>query len=210
MVDEMKSGPVVPRPRWPFTRRQIFAQIGVAALILISGMGIGTGGTILSLKDRIIWHPRHFERRRPPNLVKMWQTKYGLNDDQARQVGEALSKSWATTRTIFEEFAQKQRAEQAKFAEDMKTILTPEQYQGWYREFSEFRNRAEGRGGPGGPPGGRPGGPGEHNGGRKDHGPFRGDRDFRPPPEGSQGPDPAQGGKDFPPPPVPGPEPRTE
>jgi len=210
MVDEMKPGLPAPRPRWPFTRRQIFAQIGVAAVILISGMGIGTGGTILALKDRIIWRRPRFDPPRPPNLVKMWQTEYALSEDQTRQVEETLSKSWATTRTIFGEFAQRQQAEQAKFVEDMKTILTPEQYEKWHRAFSEFKNRAERRWRPGGPPGGRPGGPGEHRDGRREHGPFRDGRDFRPPPDGSRGPEPAQGEKDFPPPPVPEPEPRTE
>jgi hypothetical protein len=207
MVDEMKPDPLVPRPRWPFTRRQIFAQIGIAAVILVSGMGIGTGGTILTLKNRIIWHPRRFDP--PPPPIDRWQADYGLTDEQARQAREAFTRSWAATRTIFIEFGQKQQAELAKFAEDMKTILTPEQFQ---KFESDFKARTEhfGRQRPGWRPGGRPGSPGEHKDGRKDRGSFRGDKGFRPPPDGSHGPEPAPGGKDFPPPPVPEPEPRTE
>ncbi len=212
MVDEMKPDSSAPRPRWPFTRRQMFAQIGVAVVILVSGMGIGTGGTILSLKDRIMWHfpPRRFDDHRPDvnEIVNKWRTDYGLTDDQAQQVKGAFLASLATTRTIFEEFAQKQRAQQVKFAEeDMKTILTPEQYQKWHREFSEFKNRAERRWRPGerpGGPGGHPGGPGEHNGRRPDHGPSRGDRGFGPPPgPGPGGPEPAPGAGSLPLPPPP-------
>jgi hypothetical protein len=201
MVDEIKPDSPALRPRWPFTRRQVFAQIGVAIVILVSGMGIGTGGTILTLKDRIIWHPRRFtDRPRPPvgNIVKMWQTEYGLTDDQARQAEEAFSRSWASMRTIFDEVGQKQQAVHAKLAEDMKGILTPEQYQKWDQEFKERAEHFRGM-----RPGGRPGGPpGEHDGRRPDHGPSRGDRDFGPPPgSGPGGPEPTPGAGSFPPPP---------
>ena len=57
MVDTGKpehQHPAIPHYRPPLSGRQIIAQIGVAAVILISGIAIGGGGTILALKNRII------------------------------------------------------------------------------------------------------------------------------------------------------------
>jgi hypothetical protein len=160
--------------------------VAIAAVILISGMGIGTGGTILALKDRIMWHPpRRFDPnergRRPPfeDPVKMWQTEYGLTDEQARQAREAFAASWANVGKIFAESGQKMEAEQTRFAESIKAIFTSDQYQKWEQDFKaraeRFRRWRPGPGGPPGPPGG-------HKDGHRDRGPFRSDRGFKPPP----------------------------
>jgi hypothetical protein len=186
MVDPIKPDGPAPRARPPYTRRQIISQVAIAAVILISGMGIGTGGTILTLKDRIVWHPRppRSNDGRPPgrlDIIGRWRTEYALTDDQARQAQEAFDKSMATTHTFFVDLDRKHKEEQANFAASMKSILTPEQYQKWYHDFSEFQKRADRwrRGGPGGRPDGPPGGDKD---GHKRRGPFRDNRGFQPPP----------------------------
>jgi len=50
MVDEGRPEHVLPHRRPPFNRRQLLMQVVVAAVILISGIGIGAGGTILALR----------------------------------------------------------------------------------------------------------------------------------------------------------------
>jgi len=216
MVDETKPQGPPPRPRLPYTRQQIISQAIMAAVILVSGIGIGTGGTILTLKDRIIWHPHRFgdngRDRRPPDrdLAKMWQTEYGLTDDQARQAREAFAASWANTRKIFERIGQEMEAEQANFAKSIQAIFTSEQYQKWEQDFKARAERARRwRPGPGGGPGGPGGPPGGHKNGRRDHDQFRGDKGFPPPPDheprpGEMGlpPSPNQPGG-----PAPGPQP---
>jgi hypothetical protein len=213
------DSPIPPRPR--FTRRQVLMQVLIGVVILISGMGIGTGGTILVLRDRIIWRfPQPPDRRPgPPDIVKMWQTDYGLTDDQVSQARQVLATSMATTQTFWKELQQKEQAERQKFAESMKDILTPEQYQKWENDFVERMKQIERRR-PGWHPGWRPGSPGGRSGGRpggrdgdhKDRGSFRGDRGFRPPP----GPRPAPGERGLPPGPnapgnlEPGPGPKPE
>jgi hypothetical protein len=204
MVDEMKPiHPVAPRPRWPFTRRQVIAQIVVAAVILASGIGIGVGGTILSLKDRIIWRIPDFREREgrdrdqfgPGWIVKAWTTEYSLTGEQAQQIEQTLTKQFETTRTLWMEFAEKDKTEREKFVEAMRTILTTEQFSKWEPEFKRRtehfqRWRPGGPGGPGGPDRmGRPdhqGGPTKPGGpdGHRDRG-FRGMRGPERPPEGS-------------------------
>jgi hypothetical protein len=196
MVDPTKPDGPAPRVRPPYSRRQIISQVGIAAVILISGIGIGTGGTILVLKDRIMWRRPDFSPPPPPDkIVEQWQIDYGLTDDQVRQAKEAFAASWANTREIFKDSFQKQQAEQTNFAKSIKAIFTPEQYQKWEHEFKEraekFRRwRPRPGEGPGGPPGGRKDGHRD-----RDRGSFRGERGFRPPP----GHEPPPGEKGLPP-----------
>lgn len=184
MVDEMKPiHPVAPRPRWPFTRRQIVAQIIVAAVILASGIAIGAGGTILSLKDRIMW--RFPPRGGPPQFdpsedINRWRTELGLSDEQVQQINDVFTKRHAAFRQRLDEMFQMQHTEREEFVASMRGILTADQFQKWDHEVKErerhFRQwRPDGFKGPGGPGGrGRPGGPGEFDGPdrhRGDHGP---------------------------------------
>jgi hypothetical protein len=191
MVDPTKPDGPAPRVRPPYSRRQIISQVGIAAVILISGMGIGTGGTILVLRDRIMW--RFLPPPPPPfdvnDVVQRWKADYSLTDEQASQAREAFITSQSNTRKLFAESWQKQMAEQAKFVKVMGTIFTPEQFQKFKSDLDErakhFGHQRPGwrpgwrQGGPGGP--GGP--PGERDGNRKDRGSFRGERrGFRPPP----------------------------
>jgi hypothetical protein len=219
MVDETKPvHPVVPRPRWPFTRRQIVAQIVVAGVILASGIGIGVGGTILSLKDRIMWRfpPRgDLPRWDPTEDINRWRTELALSDDQAQQIKDVFTKRHAAFRQRLDEMFQVQQAEREEFVASMKSILTPDQFQKWEHEVKErerhFRQwRPDGFKGPGGPGGpdrmGRPdhqGGPNRPGGpdGHRDRG-FRDMRGPEAPPDSapSEGPPPGGPQPDSPPP----------
>lgn len=216
MVEPAKpEHPVVPHHRAPLTGRQIIAQVIVAAVILVSGIAIGSGGAVLALKDRIIpkikllpADPGPGPGPEPNFLVERWTQDYGLSEKQAGQVKETLIEQWAGTHELWQKFMQAEQTQRQKFAEAMKKILTPEQYEKWEgdlrKRFEHFRGMRpfEGRpGGRGGPRGDRPrewrmdpnaprGGwpprdPNERRGGR---GPDRfGDREG-PPEEGPPGP----------------------
>jgi len=208
MVDELKPiHPVAPRPRWPFTRRQIVAQIIVAGVILASGIAIGIGGTILSLKDRIIRFPPPGGRPWMPDaneLIDRWRTDLSLTDEQARQIKDIFTKSLEATRERWILIANSQQKEREEFAASMRGILTPGQFQKWEDEFKERERhfRQWRPGGPGGPDRmGRPdrqGGPSRPGGpdGHRDRG-FRGMRGPESPPDG---PPPDSPRPDSPPP----------
>jgi hypothetical protein len=199
MVDDMKpSHPVAPR-RSSLTRRLVLEQVLVAAVILVSGIAIGAGGTILVLDDRIIWRRPlppppgpgvDGERQRRDQfirsmIIKDWTTRYSLTGEQAQQVEATLTKQFETTQALWKEYAEKDKTEREKFIKAMGTILTPDQFSKWE---PEFRQRTEHfdrwrPGGPGGPGGrGKPGGRGEFEG----PGGHRGDRG----PRGMKGQEP--------------------
>ena len=202
MVDEvMPDQPAMPRRRFPFSRRQILSQIGVAAVILISGVAIGIGGTILSLKERN-WRPPLPPVRDPNALIDRWRTDLDLSDEQARQIKDAYAKRSAGLRIRMEEMRKSEQAERTAFDTSMKSILTDEQYVKWQEMLREHMKRLRerwpggpdgrrGRGGPGrpdgyrgrgGPDGGRSGGPrGEWRPGGPPRHPPEGDAEFRRP-----------------------------
>jgi len=172
MVDAAKPDhPTMPHRRPPMTRRQVVAQIAVAGVVLLSGIGIGTGGTILALKGRIV--PRI--RLSPPDpgpgpepnfLVARWTEEYGLSEKQSAQLKEMLTRQWAATHELWQKFSQAQEKEREAFAKSMQEILTSDQYAKWEndlkRRFEHFRERRPfdpRRGGRGGPPGERGEGP---------------------------------------------------
>ncbi len=211
MVDETKPvHPVTPRSKWPFTRRQIISQVIVAAVILASGIGIGVGGTILSLKDRIIRFPPIGGERPPgpPNeLIDRWRADLSLTDEQVQQIKDMFSQRLAAARKQWETMMELQRKEREEFVASMKSILTPEQFTKWQDEFNRHMGhwRPRGPGGPSGPGGpdrrGRPdhqGGPNRPSGpdGHRD----RGFRDMRGPNSPPDGPPPGDPLPDSPPP----------
>jgi hypothetical protein len=206
MVGETKPEHHLPPRRPPFTRRQLMMQGVVAMVILASGIGIGTGGTILALKSRIITRVRLPGPPGPePNeIVSRWRGEYGLNDKQAQQVKDTLTKQFAAIGELRQKFVQAEQTEREKFAAAMKKIFTPEQFTQWdedIKKMIEHMQRARSfdgrRGGRGGPPRGergpdRPRDPNE----RRWDGPPRGSRDF----DGSRrGSGPPRGPMDRPP-----------
>jgi Spy/CpxP family protein refolding chaperone len=168
MVDENKlGGPAAPPPRRPFNRRQIAAQVIVAAVILASGIGIGAGGTILALKDRIARFPFPMDPRGPggfdPNRpVELWRVELGLTDEQAAKIRDVLKDGVKAARERWLQIWQAEQTERQAFIKSMKSILAPEQFAKWQDEYTQraqhfdrWRRGGPGRGGgsegPGGP-----------------------------------------------------------
>lgn len=170
MVDDrIDIPPDLPVPLQPPRRRT--AQLLWSVLQLICGVVIGTGATIYILRDHITWN-----RLKGPNrpdaiiIVHDMQSRYGLTDDQFKRVSDlvqgSLDKKWSMGKTFFEQMA----AEDARVKEQMRTILTPEQFSAYAEDMRQMAERHEKRrppffregdreGGPRGPGPGGPGGP---------------------------------------------------
>jgi hypothetical protein len=171
MVGETKPEHPLHPHRPPLSRRQLLMQVVVAGVILASGVGIGTGGTILALKNRLVTRVRLLPPGPPgpePNaIVEHWKGDYGLTDKQVQQARETLVKQFTNTRELRQKFMVAEQAEQEKFAAAMKKILNSEQYTKWeqdlkrrfehFQRMRSFDGRGGGRGGPRGDRGpGRP------------------------------------------------------
>ena len=153
MVGDTKPEHPLHHHRPPLSRQQLLMQFVVAGVILISGIGIGAGGTILALQDRIIWHiPTPLpDRDRPPgprpggDIVKMLKVQYNLSDEQEEKVKTLFAARLEATRARWKELNTAEQAERDKLIEDMKPILTPDQYEKWHADYQkmmdDMRNR---------------------------------------------------------------------
>jgi len=199
MVNESTASiPPSGKKRLSHRRKQIYLQIIAGIIILSCGIVIGSGATLLRLKDKVI-----IRGPRPPlpDIVEDIQSRYDLTHEQVQKVEDILGKSRETMRTIFEQSREKTEAEFQRVSLEMKEVLSPEQYEQWENDFKS-RRRGPGKFGPGGPrPGlGRPGpgrfGPGRPGPGRFD--PERPDRNrYGPMRQKPPEPNSAPSGSDF-------------
>jgi hypothetical protein len=154
MVNESSNSiPPSGKKHLSYRRKQMYLQMIVGAIILFCGIVIGSGTTLLQLKDRMI-----IPGPRPPlpDIVEDIQSRYDLTKEQTEKVEDILGKSREKMRTLFEESRQKIEAEFQKISLEMKEVLSPEQYEQWENDFKS-RRRGPGRFGPGRPGPRRPG-----------------------------------------------------
>ncbi len=141
MVGEPKPEHPLHPHRPPFNRRQLLLQVVVAGVILASGIGIGAGGTILTLKDRIVWQDpppppgRPGERGPRPNPVEEMKTKYSLSDEQVQKVKALFDARFDAGRLRWEQLRKIEADEREQLVTDMKGILTPEQFEPWHADY---------------------------------------------------------------------------
>jgi hypothetical protein len=151
MVGETKPEHPLPHRRPPFNHRQLLTQVVVAGVILVSGIGIGTGGTILVLKDRIVWDFPSPPPDRPPgprpggDIVERLKVQYSLTDEQVQQVKDVFAKRLEAARARWKQLSEIEQAEREKLVQDMKGILTPEQFEPWRADFTKMMKEVERR-----------------------------------------------------------------
>jgi uncharacterized protein YneF (UPF0154 family) len=135
MVDEKKV-PELNEHSWKSQprRRQIILQIIVGVIIFISGIVVGSGGTVALLKNRVIWIHRH-PRIEAAHIAKEIASQYGLKDEQTQRVEQIFNSRFQTRTTIRQEYEAKMETENQKLVAEMKEILSPEQFQRWNKDF---------------------------------------------------------------------------
>jgi hypothetical protein len=173
-----------------YRKRIIMTQAFVAIVIFLSGIIIGSTGTIVLLKNRGIWNPP-----RPPKppqgmaaeIAHEIGSQYGLTDVQIKEVEKVFEKAGQSLESVRQEFENKMKAGEQQITTDMKSVLSPEQFTRWQHDFkSRLRPPQPGHGpdaGPGPELGHGPNGPGPEPG-FKSKGPGTDPREFGPnPPE---------------------------
>jgi glycine/serine hydroxymethyltransferase len=112
-------------------------------VILASGIAIGAGGAILLAKNNIIWVSH--KHKDAAGITKEISTKYGLNQQQTKQVGEIINKAFEQRKLYDEEMDQKRDADAQILIADMKEVLTPEQFDRWNKDFQTMREKYKSR-----------------------------------------------------------------
>ncbi len=125
-----QQGSVLKRSR----SRQILVQIIVGSIILVSGIIIGSGGTILLAKHKVIWIS-HRHKADPASIAKKISSRYGLDDRQTRQVEDIFREGFQRKELIYKQMSAKMDARRQVLVAKMKEVLSPAQFEKWHKDL---------------------------------------------------------------------------
>jgi hypothetical protein len=121
------------------SRKQVIIMTVCAAVILLSGIAIGVGSTILLAQNRFIRiDPPH---KTADEITKKISAEYGLNSQQTAQVQTLLTDMFEKGKLRHDEMDAKRDADAEIMIAQMKLILTDEQFAKWNENFSKLREK---------------------------------------------------------------------
>ncbi len=119
-------------------QRRVCLQLLVGIVILASGMVLGSGGTILYMKNRVVFRGGP-DRFTPEKIVKHFEEKYRLSQQQSEQVRQLFEEMGARYREKSETDRLQREADEKVMIAKMQDILSPEQYEQWKQDFDEIK-----------------------------------------------------------------------
>jgi hypothetical protein len=142
----------LPPPAPAQARSRVWPEVLLGLVILLCGIVIGAGGTVLV--GRIFLVPGQPDRT-SREIARHMSQRLDLTPDQQRQVRQIVRRHIERVTQIRESGRQEAEKELALMRDDVAKVLTPEQAQAWRTEFERMRRFAP----HGPPPGARPPGP---------------------------------------------------
>jgi len=122
---------------------KVIIKLLCALIIFISGIVIGSGATVMMIKHRVIWVSR--TSKDVNDIAAKVTKKYSLTPQQSEQVRIIIDKAFQQKK-LRDEYVDKQRDEYAQvIISEMNSVLTPEQFKRWSKDFEEIRNRIKKR-----------------------------------------------------------------
>lgn len=122
-----------------YQHKRMLLWIICSAVILISGIVIGVGGTMLLVKHRIIGTGhRHKDAAA---IAKDISKKYCLNEQQAKQVEDIFNRAFEQKRLQWEERSKQRDQEAQLLIADMNDVLNRQQFERWNKDFQELREK---------------------------------------------------------------------
>ncbi len=123
------SGTMSPRPRM---RRWLLVLLGI--LILVSGMVIGSGMTVIIARKKIIHAIRHPEKV-PERITVRLKKKLNLSGDQTEQVKEILTRHLRSIMEIRQETRPRILKELNVMRNEIAKVLNERQARLWRKRF---------------------------------------------------------------------------
>jgi hypothetical protein len=110
-------------------------------IIFASGIAIGAGGAIMLIKQRVIWVGISHPHRDANDITKQITEKYGLTPQQTTQVQVIVTNAFLKRKSNDEAQDKQRDADVQTLIADMKTVLTPQQFEQWNKDFQAMRDR---------------------------------------------------------------------
>jgi hypothetical protein len=118
-----------------------FLRCLCSLIILLSGIAIGAGGTIMLIKERVIWVGGSHPHKDANDITKEITEKYGLNPQQSTQVQGIITNAFLKRKANNEAEDKQHEADIQAVIADMKTVLTPQQFEQWNKDFQAMRDK---------------------------------------------------------------------
>ncbi len=177
--------------------RQTGRAVLLSAFILLFGVVIGAGGVYLWLNDRIMYpqQGRFDHAKKAQNIVGKMKTRYDLTDEQVGRVERIFARQFEAMAQWRQGLDSKIDQTRQQMVDEIRDVLTEEQFGRWEKKFQDRMRRWRGRG--------QGGGRRRERRGTREQGPGR--QEPAPPSDRPDGPGPGPT-PPVPPTPSPGPE----
>ena len=138
MTEAVTQGPVSPVGLSIASKKKRWRTFLVGVLILVCGVAIGTGGTVVVMKRIILDAIQHPEKV-PQRITDRMRGKLGLTEDQAAKVKAILSDRQNKIQALLRQVRPEVDKEFEKAKEDVAAILKPDQAKKWRERFDRLR-----------------------------------------------------------------------
>ncbi len=138
MTEAANQGPVSPVGLSILLRKKRWRSFLLGALILVCGIAIGTGGTVIVMKHIIISACRHPENV-PQRITDRMRGKLGLTDDQAAKVKTILTERQKKIQALLRQIQPEVDKQFQNAKEEVAAVLKPDQAKKWRARFDRLR-----------------------------------------------------------------------
>lgn len=135
MVTEVECRPVC----YPWRGRVI--QIVLALVVFFSGILMGSGGTLVLLRQKFTHAQWNSPAVRAASIALRLQRKHHLTDEETQRVEQALGRRMRAGVESRQEFLAQFKATRERFLEDMKAALPPAKYELLERKLETRQRR---------------------------------------------------------------------
>lgn len=122
-----------------YSRKQLITLTICAAVILLSGIAIGVGTTILLAQNKFIMIGR--PHKSSEQITQRIAERYDLTSQQTAQVRTLLNEMFEKEKSRRDEMDAKREADAEVMIAQMKVILTDEQFAMWNENFAKLREK---------------------------------------------------------------------
>ncbi|NOZ20045.1 MAG: hypothetical protein GXP25_03045 [Planctomycetes bacterium] len=121
-------------------RRRTVLMVLLGGVILLSGIVIGSGLTLLWLQNKLLYMLHHPEDA--PNAIALrLQSKLDLTDEQTKQVEAILRERQKHSQALRREVQPRVEEQLAKARDEVAKVLTPEQAKRWHAYFDSMQKK---------------------------------------------------------------------
>jgi hypothetical protein len=122
----------------PPPRRRWWLRLVLTLVIFVSGALVGTGGTVLVIRNRVLSGIHHPEQM-PQRMVNRLRWPLGLSEEQAVELEQVFERRQASLQQLRRRFQPELEAELDQIEVEVADVLDEEQQKRWQEYFGHIR-----------------------------------------------------------------------